>query len=386
MNAPASLLSHGLLLLPTSDDSGPRPPEATKASDAGAQFGLATLDGLRFVETSAGLQRLLGRDADTLAGRELLAFAAGANDAIRQDLYAALRRSNRWSGVIDFVQPDGTAVALEWRIEGQAGSDKRLAVALDVSERIRGEDAMERKLQIERAATAESVRLSRLKDDFIAVAAHELRHPLAPMHNAAYVLQHHRDNAHAADKACGILERQLRLMTVLVDDLMDISRADRAAIKLDRQWLSLDSAIDAALEVCRPDIAAAGQELRVKHDPQLHVCIDRVRFGQVLVNVLNNASKYTPRGGRIEIVASRSGDWAEVAIIDSGVGMPPQRVAEVFAPFTQLHPGHGRASGLGIGLALARSFMAMHGGSIDAYSAGEGKGSCFSVRLPLGAD
>lgn len=387
MNACTPLLSQSLLLSPTAPEATTHAPAAEAGASGRCQFGLAMLDaGLRFTETSVGLQRLLGRGADALAGRELFAFASNASDAIMDGINDVLRLTNQWNGLMEVVQPGGVAVVLEWHVEGQAGSDRRMAFALDVSARRQVDDEVERLLQRERAARAESERINRLKDDFVAIAVHELRHPLAPMRNAVYLLQHHRDGTSAAQKARDILDRQLRQMTVLIDDLMDISRADRDAIKLDRQWISLDSAVDAAVETSQPHMVAADQVLHVGYGAHLSVCVDRVRFGQVLVNILNNASKYTPRGGRIDVVVSRREDWAEVAIVDNGAGIPPERIAEVFEPFTKLHPTHARAAdGLGIGLALARRFMELHGGSISACSDGEGKGSRFVVRLPLEA-
>ena len=307
-----------------------------------------------------------------------------ATDLIRDEVNTALKSTNQWSGLMDVLQPGGAAIELEWHIEAPVDGGRRFAIALDVGERRRVDDEVERLLQLERSARAESEHLNRLKDDFVAVAVHELRHPLAPMQNAVYLLQHYRDDARAANKAREVLDRQLRQMTALIDDLMDISRADRDAIKLNREWISLESAVVAALETSQPHMAAADQVLHVDYAAHVRVRVDRFRFGQVLVNILNNASKYTPRGGRIDVVVSLQDDCAEVAIADNGMGIPPERVADVFEPFTRLHPADARAAdGLGIGLALARRFMELHGGSISACSEGEGKGSRFAVRLPL---
>jgi CheY-like chemotaxis protein/two-component sensor histidine kinase len=176
-------------------------------------------------------------------------------------------------------------------------------------------------------------------------------------------------------------------MTRLIDDLMDVSRITRGTFELRREHVALDEVIRVAVETSRPIIEAAGHEL-VMGLPQEPITLhaDVVRLAQVFSNLLNNAAKYTGPGGRIAVTAERDGDAVAVAVQDSGIGIPADMLTEVFEPFTQLDNSLERTrGGLGIGLALAKRLVEMHGGGIEAHSAGPGQGSRFVVRLPVAA-
>jgi signal transduction histidine kinase/CheY-like chemotaxis protein len=222
------------------------------------------------------------------------------------------------------------------------------------------------------------------KDEFLAMLAHELRNPLAPISTGAHLLKMlHSDNAQIT-QTCSIIARQVEHMTGLVDDLLDVSRVTRGLVSLSTQVLDLKGVIDDAAEQIRPLIATRRHKvvLELPQEPA-HVKGDHKRLVQVMANLLNNATKYTPEGGRIELrLAADGGDYV-LSVSDDGIGMEPGLVNRVFDLFTQAERTPDRSQGgLGLGLALAKSLVELHGGSVSAYSAGLGKGSTFSVRLP----
>ena len=348
--------------------------------------GLAVLSAsLRLVDVNPEMLALLGRDKDALVGQDFLAFAVATRPDELVEIRQALAQSGQWSGVIRELRPDGASVELEWRISSDPHGDTLLAVVTDITDRLRMQGERERLFAFERAARAEAERISRVKDEFLATLAHELRNPLAPMQNAVHLLQLAGADSLAAKKAREVIDRQIRQMTRLVDDLMDVSRITRGLVELNRQPITLDSAIDSALEMSRPHIDAADQHLQVGYGgADVKVCVDPVRIAQVLTNILNNASKYTPHGGRVEIRVARRDPLVEITVEDSGIGIPAEMLANVFDMFTQVHPSGRRSSGgLGIGLTLAKRLVEMHGGTIQASSEGEGKGSRFTMTLPM---
>ena len=228
----------------------------------------------------------------------------------------------------------------------------------------------------------------RRKDEFLATLAHELRNPLAPIRNAIELLKLQEKRAAAApaplSKPLVVLERQVSHLAHLVDDLMEISRITQGHVELRREEIDLTTAVQAAADDAMPMIAAAGHSLAVTlPDWPVRVHADATRLMQVILNLLTNAAKYTPRGGAVALSAWREGECAVIAVRDNGIGIPEKSLATIFQMFSQLTPALERAQGgLGIGLALVRGLVELHGGSVDAASGGVGQGSTFTVRLP----
>ena len=228
----------------------------------------------------------------------------------------------------------------------------------------------------------------RRKDEFLATLAHELRNPLAPVRNGLQILRMGGADGEEAGQTLSMMDRQLGHITHLVDDLMDVARVSSGKVVLRRERTPLRAIVDAAVETSRQAIEAAGHEfaLRVPREP-LAVDADRTRLVQVLANLLNNAAKYTPQGGRIALGVDRDGGQAVIRVADSGVGIPPEMLPKVFDMFTQVGTSLERSQGgLGIGLTLVKRLVDMHGGSVAAASPGPGQGSTFTVRLPLAAE
>jgi signal transduction histidine kinase/CheY-like chemotaxis protein len=222
------------------------------------------------------------------------------------------------------------------------------------------------------------------KDQFLAMLAHELRNPLAPLWNALHVIWLASDRGPAVEQARAVAERQVQHMARLVDDLLDVSRIAHGKIELRKEQIELTPVVASAVEAARPLVEARRHDLSVSLPTKpVRLEADPTRLGQILVNLLANAAKYTEPGGRIGLTAERDGDELVVRVRDNGVGIAPDMLAHVFEPFVQLERSQGRSQGgLGIGLALVRSLVELHGGSIIAASVGPGQGSEFTLRLP----
>jgi signal transduction histidine kinase len=239
---------------------------------------------------------------------------------------------------------------------------------------------------IERRRADEALReADRRKDEFIAMLSHELRNPLAPIRNVVTLLKEDLTPPALRAQVCEMLERQVVHLVRLVDDLLDVSRITRGALDLKPCEVDLAAVVGNAVETSLPLIEAAAHELQLDlpREP-LRVVGDPVRLTQLVTNVLNNAARYTPRGGRIRLVVRRDGAEALIAVRDNGVGIETAALQRIFDMFVQDERTRSKfPGGLGVGLALARRLAEMHGGTIHAASEGAGRGSEFTVRLPL---
>ncbi|MEX0711214.1 MAG: ATP-binding protein [Pirellulales bacterium] len=243
------------------------------------------------------------------------------------------------------------------------------------------------------AVALENTRLSeelraadRRKDEFLALLGHELRNPLAPIRSALHLLD--GADPETTQSVRGMMQRQVQHIVRLVDDLLDISRVRQGKFTIEKQPVELGAAVRQALETSGPVIDSYGHELAISlPDESVWLQADPVRLAQVITNLLNNAAKYTNRGGRIWLAARREHDQALLSVRDSGIGIPAHLLPRLFDLFMQVDDRHERSQGgLGIGLALVRRLVEMHGGTITAASAGEGQGSEFTVRLPVLAE
>ena len=223
------------------------------------------------------------------------------------------------------------------------------------------------------------------KDEFLATLAHELRNPLGPIRNAVHYLKLRGAGEPDGRRTLDIVERQVQSMVRLIEDLLDISRITRDALELRLATFPLADLLQDVTESCQHAVEEAGHELRLRAPAQpvlLHG--DRARLAQAVTNLVNNAIKYTPRGGRVELGAASQGNTIEITVSDSGIGIPPDKLTDIFQPFSQLDRSLEKTrGGLGIGLALSQRLVALHGGTITASSEGPGHGSRFTVRLPI---
>lgn len=256
-----------------------------------------------------------------------------------------------------------------------AGIAAQAAIAIDnarLYERLR--DSAERLAEVDRR-----------KDEFLATLAHELRNPLAPLRNGLKLLKAASGKPEIAEQARAMMERQTEQMVRLVDDLLDVSRISVGKIELRREWAELGAIVHSAVESLGPLIEQSGHALQLKLAAEpIYLDADPVRLSQVFCNLLNNAAKYTERGGTIVLAAVRQEQQVEIAVRDNGIGIPTHMLPRVFDMFTQVnHSLEKTQGGLGIGLTIVKRLVELHGGTVEARSEGLGHGSEFIVRLPL---
>jgi len=235
------------------------------------------------------------------------------------------------------------------------------------------------------ALLAELTASNRAKDEFLAMLSHELRNPLAPISAAAQVLMLAADDPERVRHTAGIVERQVGHLSGLIDDLLDVARVTRGVIVLERHRLDFRQIVSDAIEQAKPQMEAYRHRLLVHVPPAaVPVLADRKRMLQVVANVLSNAGRYTPEGGQISVRLDAEKEHMTLTVSDNGIGMTPELVARVFDLFTQGERGADRSQGgLGLGLALVKNLVELHGGNVHADSAGPGKGSTFTICLPL---
>jgi len=268
---------------------------------------------------------------------------------------------------------DGTLLAISLSVSPIRNAQGRIIGASKIARDIRERQKLEKAL----------VDADRRKDEFLAMLSHELRNPLATIRNSVQLLRLDPGRA-MQEKVLAPLERQVGTLARLVDDLMDVSRVTMGRVRLQRTDVPVNRILRDAASTMRREMIDGGHAFTVsKADPDLMVNVDAMRLEQVVTNLLTNASKYTPEGGRIELAAERDGDDAVISVRDSGIGIQPEVLPEVFDLFSQGTTALDRSKGgLGIGLALVKYLVEMHGGSVTAASGGPGAGSEFVVRLP----
>ncbi|MGJ7916262.1 ATP-binding protein [Massilia sp. LXY-6] len=247
---------------------------------------------------------------------------------------------------------------------------------------------LEHEMQVRERAEQALIVADRRKDEFLATLAHELRNPLAPIRTGLDILRLRSGDAQATQRATDIMERQLRQMVRLVDDLLDVSRINTGKFTIKSGRVELKAVVNDALEVVRSYIELHGHELQIDlPDRPVFLNGDATRLAQILSNLLNNAAKYTNRGGRVSLKATVDERTLVLVVADTGIGIAPDMLDTVFDMFVQVDSTLERSTaGLGVGLSLARKLVELHGGSIEAHSAGLGHGSQFVVRLPIVVD
>ncbi|MEJ5991590.1 ATP-binding protein [Ramlibacter sp. PS3R-8] len=319
----------------------------------------------------------------------LLELGDGEMTVPRQAIFDRIHREDidrYMAGIRAAMDPTGNGhLAIDVRAQLPSGTVRWLHIVLQVTfSAIDGELKPDRGVCAARDVTQER-EADRHKDEFIATLAHELRNPLAPIRTGLEILRRVGELPPAAARTREMMERQLNHMVRLVDDLMDVSRISRGKLELRLAPVSVAQVVEHALEASQPGLQAAGHVLEVQVPAQpLVVRGDLTRLAQVVSNLVNNAVKYTPRGGRIALSAAVDGDEAVLAVRDDGAGIPTSLLPRVFDLFAQGDGAREKGQGgLGIGLWLVRRLVEMHGGRIDARSDGPDQGSTFTVRLPV---
>ena len=278
---------------------------------------------------------------------------------------------------VDGRRKDGSTFRMELAVSEFHLGGRRFftGIVRDITERKRLERELHRRI-------AELAETDRRKDEFLAMLAHELRNPLAAITNAVQLSMMSGVQGQD-DWSMDVIDRQIRLLARLVDDLLDVSRITRGKIQLHKERIDAYPVVNSAIEVVRPLIEQRAHELTVSMRPGLRLEADPTRLEQILVNLLTNAAKYTESGGNISLTARQEENDLVIKIRDSGIGIAPEKLPLMFELFAQGDRSLARSEGgLGIGLTLVRSLAELHGGSVTATSEGLGKGSEFIVRLP----
>jgi PAS domain S-box-containing protein len=349
--------------------------------DSVRDYAIFMLDPTGIVQSwNAGAQAIKGYQASEIIGRHFSTFytpedAAAGKPALE---LAAARAHGRVEDEGWRLRKDGTLFWANVVVTAVYSPNGELLgfakVTRDMNDRRRLEE-------LERS--------SRRMNEFLAMLAHELRNPLAPIRNAVTIMQLETLTSPVLRNCRDVIDRQLTHVTRLVDDLLDVGRLTTGKIKLRRELLRLGDVVARSVETARPVIANRRHVLDVEQpaDP-IYLHGDATRLSQVLQNLLVNAAKYTPEGGRIVLRVAPSGSFVNVEVRDNGRGLAPENLERIFELFMQAEGGMDSPteSGLGIGLTLARSLVEMHGGSIHADSPGLGQGSSFTVRLPMATE
>lgn len=300
------------------------------------------------------------------------AFANACNPAIRALYDVEYRTIGKEDKKVRWVAAKGRGI-----FDEANRCVRVIGTAIDITKRKKNEEALRQ--------SEERLRESdRKKDEFLAMLAHELRNPLAPITTAAEMLRLAAPTDLRTVKAADVIARQVKHMTTLVNDLLDVSRVTRGLVQLEKEPVDIKSAVSSAIEQSRPLIEGRNHSLTVKMDAA-HSTVygDRTRLIQIVVNLLNNAAKYTPQGGNITLEVQNADDLVNICVCDDGIGIDEKLLPHIFDLFTQAERTPDRVQGgLGIGLALVKTMVALHEGSISAESAGAGKGSKFTVTLP----
>ena len=328
----------------------------------------------RIVYWNRGAQAMYGWGLDEALGKDPHHLFRTVFPKPLEEIMAIVRRDGRWTGELTHTTKDGSQIHVEsrWVLDHGAKDSQNsiLEVNTDITERKVAEEALRQ--------------ADRRKNEFLAMLAHELRNPLAPIRNSLEIMKRARGDSRFIEQARATIDRQISQMVRLVDDLLDVSRITRGRIELRKERIELATAVQSAVETSRPLIESNSQVLTV-HLPSKPIFVeaDPIRLAQVFANLLNNAAKYSNRGGTIRLTVEHRNGVAAVSVKDNGIGIPASMQSGIFHLFTQVDQSLERSKGgLGIGLTLVKWLVELHGGSVEIRSE-VGRGSEFIVRLPL---
>ncbi len=332
---------------------------------------------------NAGAERIFGYQSDEIIGQHFSRFFSPEDILTGQpehELKTALADgradSNCWQ-----VRKDGTRFWCQATVTPLFDENKQARSFARVMHDLTESEAV----QAQRKRADGLAEANRSKEEFMALLSHELRSPLSPILNALNILRQMKTNDPIIEQAGNIIDRQVGVMVRLVDDLLDISRITKGKLRLTKEQVELRVVVNRAAETARPFMDARKHEFSVSLPTKpIWVEADPARMEQVVVNLLNNAAKYTDTGGLIRMTVSQEGAEAVIRVRDNGVGIAPELLPHIFELFTQVDGSLGRSyGGLGIGLALARNLVEMHEGRLQASSAGLGKGCEFTIKMPV---
>jgi PAS domain S-box-containing protein len=348
-----------------------------------------TLDGT-ILSWNPAAERILGYTADEAIGRNIKIIIPPDRWSEEDDVLAHIRRGER----VDHFETirrtkDGRLLNISLTVSPIRDSQGRIVgaskIARDITDRVQGQKERERLLNSEREARESAEEANRLKDEFLAVVSHELRSPLNAIMGWASLLRTRRLDNEQTARALETILRNAEAQNQLIGDLLDVSRIASGKMRLNIRTFQLASVIEAAIEVVRPAAAAKSIRLHVLIDPAAGPVVgDPDRLQQIFWNLLTNAIRFTPTGGRVQVRSQRIDSHVEIVVTDTGKGIDPHLLPFVFDRFRQGDTGATRQhSGLGLGLAIVRHLVELHGGTVKARSEGTDRGAEFTVELPV---
>jgi PAS domain S-box-containing protein len=351
-----------------------------------------------------GAERIFGYSADEMIGTSIMRIIPPNHQGEEEEILARIKRGERYDHFETVrIAKEGRQLHVSLTISPIKDANGTVVgaskIARDITERKLVEEALtqakkaadaanadrQRLLESERAARSEAERASRMKDEFLATLSHELRTPLNAVLGWATVLRTGRYRAQELAGGLETIERNTRAQAQIIDDLLDMSRIISGKVRLDVQRVDLPAILSEAIDTVQASAAAKGVRLQTVIDPlDAPVSGDPNRLQQVFWNLLNNAIKFTPKGGRVQVLLGRVDSHIEIRIIDTGEGISSEFLPYIFARFRQADPSTTRRhGGLGLGLAIVKHLVELHGGSVRAKSGGFGKGATFVVSLPV---
>jgi PAS domain S-box-containing protein len=369
--------------------------EETRKSDAklkavfeNASCGIVLLkQDLTAIEVNRAVCELLQRSREQIVAKPLSSFMPPGISVAYDEIEWELKQQGTWRGAFPLLRMDGIPVYLEWLISAHSFPGVWLGIATDVTERMRLETERNTLLANERIARGEAERANRLKDEFLSTLSHELRTPLNTILLWTQLLHKQLDDREQVIRGLTAIERSTRVQEQLISDLLDVSRIMSGKLVLDVQPLDLGATINAALEGLWPAIGAKQLRLQTQIENGTGAILgDRARLQQIIWNLVNNAIKFTPSGGQIDVSLERVDSHLVVSVSDTGQGIEQELLPHLFERFRQGDVSSNRThGGLGLGLAIVKHLVELHGGLVTASSPGPGKGERFTVSLPIRA-
>jgi PAS domain S-box-containing protein len=353
-----------------------------------------------------GAERIFGYTAEEMIGTSIMRLIPPDRLEEEREILSRIRHGRRLDHFETVrLAKDGRRLNLSMTISPIMDASGHVIgaskVARDISERKKAEDALKKameeaevanreRLQLldsEREARSQAERASRMKDEFLATLSHELRTPLNAVLGWANILRHGNLQGEELKQGLDIIERNARVQAQIIEDLLDMSRIISGKVRLDVQWIELSSVLNESIETLRSTAQAKDVYLQARLDPFARpISGDPNRLQQVFWNLLNNAIKFTPKGGKVEVLLKHASTEVQVSVIDTGEGIAPEFLPYIFDRFQQGDASTTRRhGGLGLGLAIVKQLVELHGGSVRVQSDGLGKGATFNVRLPLTA-
>jgi PAS domain S-box-containing protein len=351
-----------------------------------APIAVAVLDAQnRYESVNPAYCRLTGYSPEELLGKPASAAASEGSDALFSTMDLQVEESGRWEGQLHLKRKDASVVEVEWLIAKESISGARILVAADISQRLQAESERSKLLASERAARAAVERSNRLKNEFLATLSHELRNPLNAILGWSTLLGRNADLPANVLQGIHAIERNSKLQAQMIADLLDYAGISFGNTRLVTATVDPYIVVQAALDVMRSFADSQGVQLQATLGLEpIRVEADHARLQQAVGSLLSNAIKFCPKGSTVVVSAARVDDIFRLAVQDSGKGISPSRLPRIFDRFSHEDATSTRThGGLGLGLAIVKHLVELHGGSVEAFSAGEERGATFIINLPL---